>query len=261
MKAMKINRDLMRQWVNFAAIIAAFGTNVLANIAPFNDLTIGEISQTFFREVLITPASYAFAIWGLIYLGLISLAIYQVLSINREHPRLRRMGYGLAISSFAQIGWVFLFQYRLFLLSVLAMFLILIPLIWLYLSLEISLESISQKQRWLVNFPVSIYLAWISVATIVNVALGLYTLEWNGWGMSHQLWTIIMMIVAMIIAVIIRLKRRDIVYCGVLVWALIAIAIRHLEQFSITATAGSLAVFLILVIIIPNLGKLPKIRE
>ena len=141
------------------------------------------------------------------------------------------------------------------------MFLILIPLIWLYLSLEISLVSVSLKQRWLVNFPVSIYLGWISVATIVNVALGLYTLEWNGWGISDQLWTIIMIVTATTIAVIIRLKRRDLVYCGVIVWALIAIAIKHLDKFSIAATAGSLATLLILVIIIPSLLKLQKIRQ
>ncbi|HAC63489.1 MAG TPA: hypothetical protein DCF68_08090 [Cyanothece sp. UBA12306] len=258
---MKINQDLMRQWINLVAIMAAFGTNILANIAPINDLTIGEISETFFQDVLITPASYAFAIWGLIYLGLISLAIYQVLPINREQDYLRRMGYGLAISSFAQIAWVFLFQYRLFLWSVLAMVLILIPLVWLYLSLGISLESVPQKQRWLVNFPISVYFGWISVATILNVALGLDSLEWNGWGISNQLWTMIMIVIATTIAAVIRFKRKDVVYCGVLIWALIAIAIKHLDQFSLAVTAGSFASLLTLLIIIPNLLKYQKIQE
>ena len=76
---MKVNQDWLRQWVNFLAILAAFGTNVWANVAPLSGLTIGEISRTFFSNVLIIPANYAFAIWGLIYLGLISLAIYIVL--------------------------------------------------------------------------------------------------------------------------------------------------------------------------------------
>ncbi len=258
---MEINRDWVRQWVNFVAIIAAFSTNVLANVAPINDLTIGEISQTFFGEVLITPASYAFAIWGLIYLGLISLAIYQVLPANQQHPRLRRMGCFLAVSSLAQIVWVFLFQYRLFVLSVLGMIAILIPLIWLYLRLEIALESVSSKQRWLVNFPVSIYLGWISVATILNIALGLYHLKWNGWGISPQFWTIIMVVVASLIAGIIRLKRQDLVYCGVSVWALIAIAIRHLDTVSIAATALTLAVLLIFIMVIPKLYQLKQRRE
>jgi len=90
---MKVNQDGLRQWVNFIAIIAAFGINVWANIAPWRGLTMGEISTTFFPNVLIIPANYAFAIWGLIYLGLISLAIYQVLPTQSNNPRLRQMGY------------------------------------------------------------------------------------------------------------------------------------------------------------------------
>lgn len=67
-----LDRDKLRQFLNLAAILAAFGMNVWANVAPLNGLTIGAISNTFFREVLIVPANYAFAIWGLIYLGLLS---------------------------------------------------------------------------------------------------------------------------------------------------------------------------------------------
>lgn len=55
-----LDGDVLRPFFNLAAILAAFGTNVLANVAPLKGLTIGEISNTFFKEVLITPASYAF---------------------------------------------------------------------------------------------------------------------------------------------------------------------------------------------------------
>jgi uncharacterized membrane protein YqjE len=119
----------IRQVLNLTAILAAFGVNVLANIAPFNGLTIGEISNTVFRNVLITPANYAFAIWGLIYLGLITLGVYQVLPAQRQNPSLRQMGYLLVLASLAQILWVFFFQYRMFTLSLVAMLAILLPLI------------------------------------------------------------------------------------------------------------------------------------
>ena len=76
---MKLNSDILRQFTNLVAIVAAFGTNVSANIAPIKGLNIGEISNTLFKDVLITPANYAFAIWGVIYLGLFGFAIYQVL--------------------------------------------------------------------------------------------------------------------------------------------------------------------------------------
>lgn len=247
---MNFNRDILRQFFNLTAILAVFGTNVLANIVPINGLTIGEISNTLFQDVLITPANYAFAIWGLIYLGLISLAIYQALPSQRQNPDLRRMGYLLAVSSVAQIVWVFFFQYRWFTLSVVAMLAILLPLIGIYLRLKIALKPTSLKQKWLVHIPISIYFAWICVATIVNVAIALYHVSWNGWGISPSVWTIIMLLVATILAIVISLQRADVAYVGVLIWALVAIAIRHLETPLLAGTSGGLAltIFLLLVV-------------
>lgn len=246
---MKQHQDLIRQWANFIAIIAAFGTNVLANVAPINGLTIGEISNQLFPNVLITPASYAFAIWGVIYLGLISLAIYQVLPNHRDDPYLRKMGYFLVIASGAQILWVFLFLSRFFWLSVIAMLIILIALIMLYLRLKSFSHPESQKEKWLVKFPISVYFGWISVATIVNVALALTWVNWNGFGLSNTTWTIMMIVVAAVVASLITLQRQDKIYCGVFVWALIAIGVRHFENLPIAITAGSLAVILILLMI------------
>ncbi len=241
---MKLDKNLVRQLANLLAILAAFFTNVLANIAPIKGLTIGEISNTFFGDVLITPASYAFAIWGLIYLGLISLGIYQALPNNRNNAYLQKMGYYLVISSLAQIVWVFLFLSEFFVISTVAMFAILIPLILLYLKLNISFNSITKKQKWLVNFPISIYFGWITVATIVNVALTLSWIEWNGFGLSNVVWTILMIIVAAIVGILIRITRQDKVYSGVFIWALVAIAIRHLDTLPIAVTSGSCAAIL-----------------
>ncbi len=241
---MKLDKNLVRQWATLLAILAAFFTNVLANIAPINGLTIGEISNTLFGDVLITPASYAFAIWGLIYLGLISLGIYQVLPNNKNNPYLQQMDYYLVISSVAQIVWVFLFLSRLFVLSTVAMVAILIPLILLYLKLNISLNSLPKQHKWLVNFPISVYFAWITVATILNVASALFWIKWSGFGLSSVVWTIIMIIVAAIVGILIRITRQDKVYSGVFIWALVAITIRHLDTLPIAITSGSGAAIL-----------------
>ncbi|WP_013323135.1 tryptophan-rich sensory protein [Gloeothece verrucosa] len=244
---MKLDRDIIRQWANFTAILAAFGVNVYSNLSPPNGLSIGAISNTYFKEVLIIPANYAFAIWGLIYLGLISLAIYQVLPANKNVPHLEQMGYFITLSSLAQIVWVFLFQYQLFALSGVAMVGILLSLIALYLHLKIAKKPVSRQLKWLVNFPISIYFAWISIATIVNMAIILYRAGWNGWG--HPVaWTVIMMMVGTIIALIITLERRDLAYGGVFIWALVAIGIRNLNQIFIAGVAVVLVILLVLAI-------------
>lgn len=252
---MKINQDIFRQVLNLTAILSAFGINVLANVVPFNGLTIGEISNTVFREVLITPANYAFAIWGLIYLGLITFGVYQVLPAQRQNPNLRQMGYLLLLASLAQIVWVFFFQYQLFTLSLVAMLAILLPLIAIYIRLEINLKRVSWIEKWLVCTPISIYLAWISVATIVNVATTLYNLGWSGWGISSQIWTAMALITGAAIAATISIQRADIAFVLVIVWAFVAIAVRHNNIPLIATTAGGLAIALTLLLIFSVLRR------
>ena len=241
---MKINQDFTRQSVNLIAILAAFLTNVLANIAPINGLSIGAISNTFFQDVLIIPANYAFAIWGVIYLGLISLAIYQSLPSQQKQPECQKLGYFLAISSLAQIVWVIFFQLRWFTASVILMCMILLPLIYLYQRLQVGVKPVAQKQKWLIHYPVSLYLGWISVATIVNVAIAAYNLRWDGGIISPQAWTIIMLLIATALATMINYRRLDPIYPGVIVWALVAVSIRQLDNLMIGATAAILAIIL-----------------
>src|SRR5690242_12838638 len=131
------NWDFLRQLITLLAIIGAFVVNVLSNISPLNGLSIGEISNTLFNNVLIIPANYAFVIWGLIYLGLFAFGIYQFLPNQKHDLDLRKTGYLLVIACVAQSVWVYLFLSRLFGLSVIAMLLILLPLIGIYLQLGI----------------------------------------------------------------------------------------------------------------------------
>lgn len=235
------NSDRVRQWANLAAIVGAFLINTLSNFYPVNGLSIGEISNRFFSGVLIIPANYAFAIWGLIYVGLISFGVYQVLPTQQENPRLRRIGYLLVVASLAQIAWIFIFQYRLFALSVVVMLLILLPLVGIYQRLGIGERRVSHKEKWLVHIPLSIYLGWISVATIVNVAIALSSLDWNGWGLSPRAWTVIMLLVGGAIAAIISRKGVDAAFPLVIIWAFVAIAVKQADIPLVAATAGGIA--------------------
>ena len=73
------------QIATIAAILGAIVVNALSNFFPLNGLSIGAISNTLFGEVLVTPANYAFAIWGVIYLGLIAFGIYQAAPARRDN--------------------------------------------------------------------------------------------------------------------------------------------------------------------------------
>ena len=237
----------IKQWLTLIAIFVAFAVNVLSNFFPLNGLTIGEISNILFSEVKIIPANYAFAIWGLIYLGLFGLAIYQVLPSQRDNPRLRDMRDYLIMACLAQIIWVWVFLSRFFLPSLIAMVGILLALIAGYLSLNIGEEKVPKWERWFVNAPMSIYLAWIGVATIVNVAIFLESVGWNGWGISPEVWTVVLLIVAGIVAVLMRINYQETAFPLVFLWAIIAIAVRQFNESLIVLTAlgVSLAISLV----------------
>ncbi|KOP27175.1 hypothetical protein AMR41_07475 [Hapalosiphon sp. MRB220] len=246
------HRDFLRQLVTLAAIISAFVVNVASNFFPLNGLSIGEISNTLFKNVLIIPANYAFAIWGLIYLGLFAFGVYQFLPSQKHDLDLRKSAYLLVIALVSQSIWVYFFLSRLFVLSVVAMLLILLPLIGVYLQLGIGNKRVSRMKKWCSHVPISIYLSWISVATIVNVACALYFQGWNGWGISAQVWTIIMLLVATAIAVVIIIQRRDIAYTGVTVWATFAIALKHWNNPTLRNVALILAITLVVITIVKS---------
>ncbi|MFM6180869.1 MAG: tryptophan-rich sensory protein [Cuspidothrix sp.] len=248
----KNNQDRLRQWVTLIAIVGAFVVNVASNIFPLNGLSIGAISNTVFKDVLIIPANYAFAIWGLIYLGLFALAIYQFLPRKKQDADLRKTGYLLAVASGFQSIWVYFFLARFFAFSVVAMFGILASLMVAYQLLGVGEYPTSRRKRLCLHYPISIYLSWISVATVVNVACALHFYGWNGWGISGQIWTMIMLAIASIIGAIMMIRFKDIPYVSVTVWALIAIAIKHGDVNILRDLAIFLAFALISITIIKS---------
>lgn len=231
-------------------IIGTLAVNTLSNLIPPGGQSVGEIANTVLAGVLLTPANYAFAIWGLIYLGLIAYGIYQLRPAQRQDPTIRRVSQLLLVACGAQIGWIFLFTWQWFSLSILAMVAILLPLIGAYLHLGIGQTPVNRGRRWYAHYPFSIYLAWISVATVINVASALYAGGWGGWGLSPELWTVVMTVVSGAIAALVIWQRRDIAFTLVFLWAYGAIAARHSEVPLIWGTAAIVSSLLLLGLLI-----------
>ena len=228
------------------AIWAAFFANILANIIPLKGLSIGAISNQLFGNVVITPANYTFSIWGVIFLGLIAFAFFQALPSQRYNPQLQRIGFLLVASSIAQIVWVMVFLMRWFPFSVLAMLAILFPLIETYRRLQIGKMHVPLRQQWLVNIPISIYLSWLGLATILNVAIALTSIGFTGGPFSPTVWTVLAMTVAAFVAAILAIERRDIAYMAVFAWGLVAIALRQSNNPELAITAlGLVAIDLV----------------
>lgn len=248
-----MNRDSLRQLVTVIGLVATLVVNALANILPLNGLRSGDVTAQ--NPVLFVPAAWVFAIWGVIYTGLTAFAIFQARSGQRENPRLRRIGGLFVVASLANIGWIFAWHYRNFPLSMVCMLILLGSLIGIYLRLGTGRTRVSTAETWAVRVPFSIYLGWITVATIANASQLLYVLGWNGWGISPVTWTIIMVGAAVVVAALVAVTRRDVAYLAVPVWALIGIALRQAPTPAVSTAAwvaaGIVAVLLIWSVVRP----------
>lgn len=237
-------KDTLRQIANLFTVIIALTVNILASALPLNGQNTGEISDRF--QVYFVPAGYVFAIWGIIYIGWIAFVIFQFRASQKESPRLRRLGYLFALSNIANAAWLFAWHYNQFGLSVLIMLTLLGLLIASYLRLNVNGEVVSGAERWSVDIPFSIYLGWITVATVANITDLLYLVEWNGFGISAPIWAVIMIIVASVLGLLMAVTRREIAYLLVLIWSFIGIAVKQASTATVATTAWLAAGFILI---------------
>ncbi len=218
-------RSDIRAYINIGALVIVLLINFLSNALPINNLTQEDLSAIY--PVLITPAPYVFAIWGLIYLGLIAFIVYQALPGYRENPAVKAVGILFAVSSIFNIAWIFLWHYQQVGWSLVVIILLLATLVVIYLRLGSVTAVKSIYDRLLVKYPFSLYLGWISAATIVNFNVWLFNIGWLGIGAGGVFFTMLMLIIATVIALAVFYLRQDYVYAAVFVWALVGIGVRH----------------------------------
>ena len=242
-----MSKDTIRQFVNLITMAVALTINVLATTLPLNGQDTGEISDRF--RVYFVPAGYVFSIWGVIYLGWIAFTLFQFLPAQKQSPRLRRLGYLFAISHLFNAAWLFCWHYNLFGLSVVVMLALLGLLIASYLRLDVNRIATTRREFWSVDVLFSVYLGWITVATVANIADWLYFIGWDGFGISPQFWAIIMVGVASLLGLWMSLARRDVGYLSVLVWAFIGIAVKQTSAPAVAVSAGIAAVLMLALIV------------
>lgn len=248
-----MSKDTIRQLVTLATVIIGLVVNILAVTLPLNGQDTGEISDRF--QVYFVPAGYVFSIWSVIYLGWIAFTIFQLLPSQKENPRLRRLGYLFALSNLANAAWLFCWHYNQFGLSVLVMLTLLGLLIASYLALDVNRSRVSRSEYWSVDVMFSIYLGWITVATVANITDWLYFIGWDGFGIPAQTWAVIMLAVASLLGLAMAIARRDVGYLSVLVWAFIGIAIKQASAPLVAVSAWSAAALMLGLVIFSLLRR------
>jgi len=252
----KLKKIKMFSIINIICFIGMVFVNGLANSLPINGKTTGELSSQY--PNLFTPAGFTFSIWGIIYLSVGIFTIYGLFCAFTTKELscrfLNKINIFFAISCFANIGWIFAWHYELVELSVIIMFILLFTLGKIYKNLNVENFHKDKKEKYLVDLPFSIYLGWISVASIANISAFLVNIKLQMFASYEVIWTIIMIITAILLGIIFLFKKNDIFYTLVIDWALLGILFKRLydEQIFLSiiiVTAAGLGIITILIIL------------
>lgn len=220
-------RFRLLQWGNGIAFLAMVAVNALAVLLPINGITPGEVSDSY--PNLFAPAAMTFSIWSVIYLMLFLFVLFQAGLFTMRSPEklmvVNRIGILFILSSLFNIAWIFCWHYKQIALSLCCIVALLCMLILIHG--RINQKKLSWRECAMVRIPFSVYFGWITVATIANVSTLLVSLDWDGFGMSDEFWTILVLIVGMVIGLLVIMPKRDPVYGLAMAWAYLGIVIKH----------------------------------
>jgi translocator protein len=208
--------EKIKQFLVLIATFAVIFVNYLASTGYIGGITPNFISDKY--PTVVTPAGYAFAIWGVIYAGLIIFSIFQAMPMQLENFRKIRTPY--LVSCLANCVWIYLWHHELMVASVFAMLVLLASMIAVNVNL-------SKQDSLIARIPLGIYFGWICVATIANVSICFSYLGMETTKPTAILLTCILIVIATIIGIVMRFKLPNAAFAYTIAWAILAIALKN----------------------------------
>jgi hypothetical protein len=248
----------MQKKLVIAAAVATILVNVMANVIPYNGKTTAQISDSF--AIYFVPAGYVFAIWGLIYVAILAYVYYQFKYTKvSDIKHIDEINAWFLISCLGNSVWIILWHYDYYIATFFMMAMLLISLIGAYLEIK-KIKKQDRKFFWMVKAPFSLYLGWISVATIANISAILFSVGIDG-GDNAVLWAAIMMVVAGILAVVMVLREKDYIYPGVIIWALIGIAVKFSMVSMLVWTTVVVTIVIAVSVVVTRFGLVAQLKS
>lgn len=229
---------------SIAAFILVIFVNYISNALPLNGYTQKDLSDKY--TSLFTPAGFTFSIWGVIYLALAFFVIYQALPAQRNNALVSKISKLFILSCFTNIVWLFAWHYEFVGLSLVIMFGILATLIAIYRALGTNIREATVLEQLFLRLPFSMYMAWITVATMANISIFQNAMGWDDLFTSSVNWTLLKLAVVAAIGAIVVLRRNDFIFGLVIAWAAFGIMSKQVDTPMIASTALMLVAFAVL---------------
>ncbi|UOQ88777.1 tryptophan-rich sensory protein [Agromyces endophyticus] len=217
------------------AVIAAFiGSGVVVG-TPIQDAAGGSLDAD---STLIAPATGAFRIWSVIYVGMLAYAIWQALPAQRHDERQRRLGWWVTASLVLNAAWIFSVQLDLLVLSLPIIVAILVVLCRLFVLLR-SIPPKNRVEAVVADGSIGLYLGWIVIATAANATAVLVAAGFDGFGLAPEIWAVAVLSVAAGVGVALAIRGGGRIAPALsLSWGLCWVAVARLADAPHSVTTG-----------------------
>lgn len=231
------------RWITLVAVLLNVAFNNFYEYLPIGGKTIVQITNEY--PALFTPAGYAFAIWGVIYLSFIIYSIYQLLPSQSDVHFYDRLTIPFTLANLLGSIWIIIYTREFISLSLLIIVGMLCIGAIMFVKAKKGMES--ENLTNLLTIPFSLFFGWITVANIANTSIWLKASGWSGNISSETILTVIMIGLAVLFGVIISYFFKDVIYPLVIAWASIAIWVARKADNSSVANAALIAGIILVV--------------
>lgn len=196
---------LTKAWINLILLVMTLVINGLGAFGFFNGLSQKAVSDMYLT--LITPAPFTFSIWSVIYTLLFAAMIVMIVKHKDDYYASAIDGISLLfwLSCGLNMIWIVCFSYTQIGLATIFIFAFAIVLALIIKQLG----TIQTPNSWLLPAAFGMYAGWLLIATVVNTAAWLVKIEWNGFGISPEIWSVITLCVAVGLTVIVVLNTKN----------------------------------------------------
>lgn len=208
---------------------------------------VGERSDAV--QTLITPAGWAFSIWGALYLGSLVFSLLQFTSAGRDSTLIAALRWPAAGAFLGNALWATWVQLGdIDAVSTLIIFGSLVSILIAYRRIATWTASFSVAERWGAILPLSALASWLTAASIVNVAA---TLRYYGVDAAPDVAPLIsaaiIVVGGLIAAAALARGKGNPPFALVFLWALAAIFAAGGQEAVAVAVAAAIAAILVLI--------------
>ncbi|EOM74292.1 tryptophan-rich sensory protein [Rhodococcus rhodnii] len=247
------SRDTVRVVGVFVAAVLAIAGSFVGSGAVVGT-PVSEAAGGLFQpsSTAVAPASPAFSIWTVVYIGFVAYAILQALPAYRRDPRQRAVGWWAAAAMLLNAVWILAVQLDALWVSAVVIVVLLLTLLRVFTILVATRPAAgtSPIEATVVDGTMNLYLGWVCVAVVANLAAALASVS-PELGLGAEPWAIVVLVVVAIVGVVLAVAGRGrLAVAAAIAWGLVWIAVARLDEETFPSTPVAVTAIAVAVVVV-----------